>query len=86
MTNLEILLRDYARDLRRNASGGDDYPWEFAKGVADYLEVLIDRAAARPAPEPVNKMREVLEWLDRKGGLGYDAHDRIRSALTGEKA
>lgn len=28
------------------------------------------------------EMRKVLEWLDRRGGLGYDAHDRIRAALA----
>lgn len=25
--------------------------------------------------------RELLEWMDRKGGLGYDVHDRIRKVL-----
>ena len=29
-----------------------------------------------------DKMREMLEWLDRKGGLGLDVHERIRSTLT----
>lgn len=28
------------------------------------------------------RMREVLEWLDRRGGLGHDAHARIRDALS----
>lgn len=42
--DLSILIKQYAIDLRRNASGGDDYPWEFAKGVADYLGELIKRA------------------------------------------
>lgn len=41
---LDIAIKQYARDLRHNASGGDDYPFEFAKGVADYLETLIKRA------------------------------------------
>jgi len=41
---LETLIREYARDLRRNSSGGDDYPWEIMIAVADYLEVLIGRA------------------------------------------
>lgn len=27
-------------------------------------------------------LRETLEWLNRRGGLGYEAHDRIRAALT----
>jgi hypothetical protein len=41
---LSVLIKQYALDLRRNPSGGDDYPYEFAKGVADYLGVLIKRA------------------------------------------
>jgi hypothetical protein len=41
---LSVLIKQYALDLRRNASGGDDYPYDFAKGVADYLGVLIKRA------------------------------------------
>ena len=45
---LEVLIREYARDLRRNSSGGDDYPWEIMRGVADYLETLIARATAIP--------------------------------------
>jgi len=49
--SLEILIREYARDLRRNSSGGDDYPWEWAKATADYLEILIDRASSVTRPE-----------------------------------
>jgi len=41
---LSVLIKQYALDLRRNASGGDDYPYDFAKGVANYLGVLIKRA------------------------------------------
>jgi len=48
---LETLIREYARDLRRNSSGGDDYPWEWAKATADYLEVLIERASPHSRPE-----------------------------------
>lgn len=39
-------------------------------------------------PEPPNlaaenkKMRELLEWLDRLGGLGMDKHERIRAVLN----
>jgi len=47
---LETLIREYARDLRRNSSGGDDYPWEWAKATADYLEVLIERASPHSRP------------------------------------
>ena len=43
---LADLIKEYASDLRRNASGSDEYPWEFAKSIADYLEILISRASA----------------------------------------
>lgn len=30
----------------------------------------------------IARLTEVLEWLDRLGGLGFDAHERIRRALS----
>lgn len=48
---LATLLREYASDLRRNSGGSDDYPLEWAKVTADYLEILIDRASALPSQE-----------------------------------
>jgi len=44
MTDLAVLIKQYAIDLRRNASGGDDYPYEYAKATANYLEELVRRA------------------------------------------
>lgn len=29
----------------------------------------------------VAALRETLQWLDRRGGLGHDAHARIQAAL-----
>ena len=43
-TALSVLVKQYAFDLRHNASGGDDYPYEYARATADYLEELIKRA------------------------------------------
>lgn len=34
--------------------------------------------------EKLRVAREVLEWLDKRGGLGHDAHDRIKTALEYE--
>lgn len=31
-------------------------------------------------------MRELLEWLDRGGGIGPDVHKRIRAVLDGRSA
>jgi hypothetical protein len=50
---LEALVREYIRDLRRNSSGGDDYPWEYAKGTAEYLEELVRRAHTCDVAQPV---------------------------------
>jgi len=48
---LEARILEYASDLRRNSSGGDDYPWEYARATADYLETLIVRSRG-PAVAP----------------------------------
>lgn len=29
-----------------------------------------------------DKLRLTLQWIDKRGGLGLDVHDRIRAALT----
>jgi hypothetical protein len=51
-------------------------------GYKDAVEFLKDCQFER-APETANidAMRETLEWLDRRGGLGYEAHNQIRGAL-----
>lgn len=41
---------------------------------------ILTQAVDRLAGENI-RMREVLLWLDRRGGLGYEAHDRIKSVL-----
>ena len=51
-TPLRDAIAEYARDVRRNSSGSDDYPWEMMRGVADYLEVLLQRYPALPAAGP----------------------------------
>lgn len=46
-TKLAALVLEYARDVRRNSSGSDDYPWEWAKATADYLEELVRRSGVQ---------------------------------------
>ena len=48
--NLADSILEYARDLRRNSSGGDDYPWEYARATADYLEELVRRSGRTNVP------------------------------------
>jgi len=67
---LADLIKEYARDLRRNSSGSDEYPWAFTKSIADYLEVLISRAApAKPTQ-------------DRSYAERADGGDQLRSRTT----
>jgi aminoglycoside phosphotransferase (APT) family kinase protein len=33
----------------------------------------------------VERLREVLQWLDRRGGLGVDVHEHIAAALAAPK-
>ena len=46
---LREAITEYARDLRRNSSGGDNYPWETMRGVANYLDTLVQRYSACPS-------------------------------------
>jgi hypothetical protein len=48
--------------------------------IIDELETKLVAAEARE-----RVLREALEWMDRKGGLGLDVHDRIRAALSAHK-
>ena len=49
----------------------------------DWAEARDERDRLR---EENARMKEVLEALDRRGGLGLDAHDRIGKALGREAA
>ena len=35
--------------------------------------------------EQNRQLREMLEWLNRRGGLGLDVHERIRKLLEEQK-
>jgi hypothetical protein len=54
-------IGEYARDLRRNSSGGDDYPWEIMRGVADYLDVLLGRYCPHVVPnETIDRVAHAI--------------------------
>lgn len=46
---LPLTLAEYARDLRRNPSGGDDYPFKIMNAVANRIDEIL--AALTPATE-----------------------------------
>lgn len=52
-------ILQYAGDLRRNSSGGDDYPWELMRGVADELDRLV--FASSVPPHDSDEVRDALE-------------------------
>ena len=60
--------------------------------VTQYQYARLLDAAARLAGEAERaeaeneRLRALLERMDRRGGLGLDVHDWIRAALAGEKA
>jgi hypothetical protein len=42
----------------------------------NYLAALLEAQQAE-----CERLREVLEWLDRRGGLGVKVHEHIEAAL-----
>jgi hypothetical protein len=75
---LADLVKEYADDLRRNSPGSDGYPIGVYKSVADYLEILISRAApARPAQDRSSAERaDGASAFDPEAQFDADA-DRI---------
>jgi hypothetical protein len=47
--------------------------------------IAAEQALARER-ERGERMEKLLRWLNMKGGLGLDVHDRISAALSPEKA
>lgn len=46
----------------------------------DHVGLLIDGLANEV--ERLQEAVELLRWLDRRGGLGLDVHERIRATLA----
>jgi len=86
---LPDLIREYARDLRRNSSAGDDYPWEWAKATADYLETLIERASALSSTERRDDLGIVLSALrfhEEATGEKFDDEDGVIAEIERDHA
>lgn len=49
---------------------------------AYYQNYRDEEARANVAEARLAEAVEVLQWLDRLGGLGYEKHDRIRAVLN----
>jgi len=60
----------------------DDGNGRFAAYASVALPIAL--AELRASRGEVEKLREMLEWLDRGGGLGRDVHAMIRKALGKE--
>lgn len=63
------LLRKATIDAERSRDG-----WIDINAVAGQ--------ALKDANDKIGQLRSTLEWLNAKGGLGLDVHDRIRHALS----
>lgn len=74
-------LRIEEADFRDNWFGPHVYGVTFG-GSQVYHTHEVDMRAASAAME---KMRDTLKWLDRKGGLGLDVHERIQTALSSQE-
>ena len=65
-------LEAYASDLRRNPGGGDDYPWEIMRGVADSLEEILNYSGGAESPlhdeYVMDRAKKALAALDVKPG------------------
>lgn len=48
--HLATAIAEYARDIRRNVSGGDDYPWATMHAVADSLEEVLNYSGGAESP------------------------------------
>lgn len=63
----------------------DAWNWDdiMADGKLPDVYELSREAHARATEleKEVERMKRVLKWLDRRGGLGFDAHDRISTVL-----
>jgi hypothetical protein len=51
---------------------------------ADMMARMVARAEA--AERKCAELSEALRWMDRKGGLGLDVHERITAALASQPA
>lgn len=45
-------------------------------------EMLAENDPVDPFMAERTRLRETLFWLNNKGGLGHDVHERINAALT----
>lgn len=59
------------------------------RGVRQYFtfdgKLLAEDDPVDPFMAERSRLRETLLWLNNKGGLGPDVHERIRAALSQEK-
>lgn len=49
--------------------------------AGDAAFIAASRSAVPALVAEVRRLRELLDWIDRGGGLGLDVHQRIRAAL-----
>jgi hypothetical protein len=62
--------------LREKAKRDRELEWDGDAHDKDYLAAMLEAQQAE-----ITRLREVLEWLNRRGGLGVKVHEHIEAAL-----
>ncbi len=73
-------LPDRAQEIRARMDAIANAPAEEVMGGNPPF-VIMDAADREWLLDQLRAAQDVLRWLDRRGGLGYDAHERIAAAL-----
>jgi hypothetical protein len=76
-------LGEYAEKLKSAERERDGY--ERMLSMA-HEQRDINRDRAEQAERKCAELSEALRWMDRKGGLGLDVHERIKAALASQPA
>ncbi len=62
-----------------------DKTHELIERLADKdTEIEIRALIIRTDKQRIADLERILQWLDRRGGLGLDVHERIRKVLTAQ--
>jgi len=75
---IDAAAKEWAEERQRLETQVEEYRGKLAEALGRLLAAETVKARQLQA---IARLRDVLEWLDRKGGLGLDVHERVRKAL-----
>jgi hypothetical protein len=91
-TPADVLLDNDAADtidaLERRVREAEEKLEDYKTNVIEDMRLDRDTAEAELAEmrSKLHEMREVLEWLNKNGGLGLDVHKRIIAVLASQQS